>query len=143
MNVTKLFSKANSNITKHLIRYFCCFSIIIITASCSSLDNRQESLAKFGKAEFYPNVWAISNDYVRGTMIHDFLKKNSPITDKDRSFIIHQLGNSTAYFEYDVNPAYYIGSSPKVGQLKAYLVAFIIDQETGKVCDIQVYPELE
>jgi serine/threonine protein kinase len=112
-------------------------------ASCSSLDNRQESLAKFGNVEFNPDVWAISNEYVRGTMIHDFLKQNSPITDKDRSFIIHQLGNSTAYFEYDVNPAYYIGSSPKVGRLKAYLVAFIIDQQTGRVRDIQVYPELE
>ncbi|WP_459825852.1 hypothetical protein [Desulfomicrobium salsuginis] len=114
-----------------------------MAASCSSLDNRQESLAKLGNAEFNPDVWAISNEYVRGTMIHDFLVKNSPITDKDRSFIIHQLGNSTAYFEYDVNPAYYIGNSPKVGHLKAYLVAFIIDQQTGKVRDIQVYPELE
>jgi len=114
-----------------------------MAASCSSLDNRQESLAKLGNAEFNPNVWAISNEYVRGTMIHDFLKKNSSITEKDRSFIIQQLGNSTAYFEYDVNPAYYIGNSLKVGHLKAYLVAFIIDQQTGKVRDIQVYPELE
>lgn len=143
MNVTKLFSKANSNITNHFSRFFCYVSIIVMAASCSSLDNRQESLAKLGNAEFNPDVWAISNEYVRGTMIHDFLKKNSPITDKDRSFIIHQLGNSTAYFEYDVNPAYYIGSSPKVGHLKAHLVAFIIDQKTGKVRDIQVYPELE
>ena len=143
MNVTKLFSKANSNITNHLSRFICCVSIIVMAASCSSLDNRQESLAKLGNAEFNPDVWAISNEYVRGTMIHDFLIQNSPITDKDRSFIIHQLGNSTAYFEYDVNPAYYIGSSPKVGHLKAYLVAFIIDQKTGKVRDIQVYPELE
>ena len=143
MNVTKLFRKANSNITNHLSRFICCVSIIVMAASCSSLNNRQESLAKLGNAEFNPDVWAISNEYVRGTMIHDFLKQNSPITDKDRSFIIHQLGNSTAYFEYDVNPAYYIGSSPKVGHLKAYLVAFIIDQKTGKVRDIQVYPELE
>lgn len=143
MNVTKLFSKANSNITNHYRRFICCVSIIVMAASCSSLDNRQESLEKLGNAEFNPDVWAISNEYVRGTMIHDFLKQNSPITDKDRSFIIHQLGNSTAYFEYDVNPAYYIGSSPKVGRLKAYLVAFIIDQQTGRVRDIQVYPELE
>ena len=143
MNVTRLFSKVNSSFTNYLGRFICCFSIIAMAASCSSLDSRQESLAKLGNAEFNPDVWAISSEYVRGTMIHDFLEKNSPITNKDRSFIIHQLGNSTAYFEYDVNPAYYIGSSPKVGHLKAYLVAFIIDQQTGKVRDIQVYPELE
>lgn len=115
----------------------------MMAVSCSSLDDRQESLAKFGRGEFDPEEWAISNEYVRGTMIYDFIMKNAPTTSKDRDFIIDQLGNGTAYFEYDINPAYYIGNSPKGDHLKGYLIAFIVDHETGKVRDILVYPEME
>lgn len=143
MNATRLSSKANSNIIRQLGNVVCCVSLIVMLVSCSSLDDRQESLAQFGRAEFDPDVWAISNESVRGTMIHDFLMKNAPISSKDRNFVIRQLGNGTAYFEYDLNPAYFIGSHPKGGQLKAYLIAFIIEQKTGKVRDIQVHPQLE
>jgi hypothetical protein len=76
-------------------------------------------------------------------MIYDFLQKNAPITNKDRNFIIRHLGESTGYFEYDINPAYYVGDSFKDGKDKTQLIAFIIDRETGKVSDIMVYPEIE
>ena len=143
MNATRRFSKASSSIID-LVRILICCTLIAVTGmSCSSLDDRQESLKKLGTDTFDSNVWSISNAHVRGRMIYDFLQKNAPITNKDRNFIIRHLGESTGYFEYDINPAYYVGNASQGGKDKAQLIAFIIDLESGKVSDILMYPEIE
>jgi len=76
-------------------------------------------------------------------MIYDFVTSNSPITDKNFDFILRNLGNSTGYYEYDMNPAYYIGSKPIETDARIYLIAFVIDHESGRVRDIRIRPELE
>ena len=143
MNSTRRFSKASSNIIDFVRALICCALITASGLSCSSLDDRQESLKKLGSDTFDPNVWATSNEHIRGRMIYDFLQINAPITNKDRSFIIRNLGDSTGYFEYDINPAYYVGDNSQRGRHEVHLVAFIIDQESGKVSDILVSPEIE
>ena len=141
MNVTKPSSKASSSTINFSIIFVYCVMIGSVCISCSSLDDRQESLKKLGTNTFDQHLWKISDDYVRGTMIYDFLKANYPITNKSRSFIISQLGNSTGYFEYDINPAYYIGGSQKERSPDSHMIVFIIDSDTKKVSDILVNPE--
>lgn len=143
MNATRRFSKASSSIIDFVRILICCTLIAVTGGACSSLDDRQESLKKLGTDTFDANIWAISNAHVRGRMIYDFLQINAPITNKDRNFIIRHLGESTGYFEYDINPAYYVGYSSQDGKDKTQLIAFIIDRETEKVSDIMVYPEIE
>jgi hypothetical protein len=119
------------------------FILIFLGASCSRLNDRIEKLRRFGTSEFDSYVWSISNEYIRGTMIYDFVTSNSPITDKNFDFILRNLGNSTGYYEYDMNPAYYIGSKPIETDARIYLIAFVIDHESGRVRDIRIRPELE
>ena len=120
--------------------YFAYFALVL-TVACSSLEDRQESLKMFGSAKFNAHLWAASNEYVRGTMIYDFVSSNAPITDRSREFIVSALGGNTGYHEYGYYPAYYVGPEPPEGNARAYLVAFIIDPESGNVCDIHIHPE--
>ena len=143
MNATRRSSKASSSIIDFVRALICCALITASGLSCSSLDDRQKSLKKLGSDTFDPNLWATSNDHIRGRMIYDFLYINAPIKNKDRNFIIRNLGNSTGYFEYDINPAYYVGGAPQGGKDKAHLVVFVIDRESGRVSDILVRPEIE
>ncbi len=115
---------------------------ILSITSCSS-TSKEESLKKLGEQTFDSKVWLNANEAKRGAMIYDFIKKNTPITDKNREFIISQLGKSTGYYEYDHNLAYYIGSKPPNSNIKAYLIAFIIDHENNKVKDIYIHPEIK
>jgi hypothetical protein len=116
---------------------------MIFCTACSSLNEKVEQLRFFGNKEFDQKVWSFSNEYVRGTMIYDFLSRNSPITDRSFEFVLNNLGSSTGYYEYDLYPAYYIGPKPKEGDAKAYLIAFIIDHKSGQVRDIHIHPELD
>ena len=80
---------------------------------------------------------------MRGSMIYDFFKRNSPIIGKSDVFIISQLGNSTGYHDYESNPAYYIGPKPPGSNAKAYLLAFIVDHNTRKITEIYIEPKIK
>lgn len=96
-----------------------------------------------GTDNFTRDRWAKSDEAARGKMIYDFIKRNDPITNKNRKFIVDQLGESTGYHDYDSYPAYYVGPKPLNSDAKAYLVAFVIDHITGNVTRIHIEPELK
>jgi hypothetical protein len=110
--------------------------------SCS-MDGKIESLKNLGTKEFSSIIWMSADELERGKMIHDFLKKNSPITDKTRGFIIEQLGPNTGYHLYDSFPAYYVGPPPPNNHVKAYLIAFTIDHASEKITNIFIDPKIK
>lgn len=118
------------------------FLAILFGASCTA-NNKIESLRRLGAEEFSSDKWSKADEIGRGKMIYDFITKNQPITSKDRGFVISQLGESTGYHDYDTYPAYYVGPKPPKSEAKAYLVAFIIDHDTGKIKDIYIEPEIK
>ena len=115
---------------------------IMCAVSCSN-KAKLESLRSLGTEEFSREKWSKADEVARGRMIYSFIKSNEPITNKDRAFIISQLGENTGYHDYDSFPAYYVGPKPPNSEAKAYLVAFIIDHKTGKIKDIYVEPEIK
>lgn len=132
-----------SNTIEFIYKIIIFIFFIFVVGACSSLNDRVDQLRFFGTEKFDHDLWSKSNEYTRGTMIYDFVSKNALVTDASRKFIVESLGNSTGYYEYDLNPAYYIGPKPKGSEARAYMIAFIIDHKSGKVRDIYIHPELE
>ena len=118
------------------------FLAIALTILACSSDRAVESLKKLGTEAFNAQGWAHASEQERGTMIYDFIQMNSPITNKDRSFIISQLGENTGYYDYDHFPAYYIGPRPPDSNAKAYLIAFTINHKTNRVTSVHVEPPI-
>ena len=98
---------------------------------------------RLGTETFDSQKWAHADGQERGRMIYDFMHRNTPITNKHRSFIISQLGESTGYYDYDHFPAYYIGPKPPNSNAKAYLFAFTIDHKTDQVTGIYIEPPVK
>ena len=116
--------------------------IALSMLSCSS-DRVAESLKELGTEPYDASRWAHASEQERGRMIYDFIRTNSPITNKDRSFIISQLGENTGYYDYDHFPAYYIGQKPPNSDAKAYLIVFLVDHKTERVTGIQIEPPIK
>jgi hypothetical protein len=118
------------------------FIITLPILSCGS-GSAVESLKTLGTEPFDASRWARAGEQERGTMIYDFIHTNTPITDKDRNFIIGQLGENTGYYDYDHFPAYYVGPKPINSNAKAYLVAFTVDHETERVTGVHIEPPIK
>jgi len=66
-------------------------------------------------------------------MVASFLETHN-ITNMTSQELRSLLGESTAYYEYDEFPAYFVGSeNTKSDTGNGYLLAFPIDRKTGKI----------
>lgn len=52
------------------------------------------------------------------------------------------LGSPTAYFDYEENPAYFVGGKSVESEYgKGYLLAFVADKASGKIVAVKIIPE--
>jgi hypothetical protein len=114
------------------MKNFIIFSFFIFMFGCS-VDNKLKEFKKLGTEEFSVERWAQANSAGRGTMIYDFLKKNWPITEKNRDFVLSQLGEPTAYAGQEYYPAYAITTTESSGTAKLVFVSFIAEPSSGKI----------
>lgn len=100
-----------------------------------------ESFKILGKKEFTKQKWDESSQEERGKLVYSFLYKNKEkrLSGQD---IFNMLGPSTAYYDHDHYPAYFIG--PKSIESiygNGYLLAFLID-DAGYINGIILDPKL-
>jgi hypothetical protein len=117
--------------------FLCC---ILLLSSCNNPSSKIDGLKKFGTERFNKEQWKNGDPVVRGTMIYDYLNTRIPLTTMSLKEILDDLGENTAYYEYDTFPAYAIGK-PIKGDRNTSVIAFIIDHDTGNVKDIQIDPK--
>ncbi len=100
-----------------------------------------ESFKILGKKEFTKQKWDESSQEERGELVYSFLYKNKEkrVSSKD---IFNMLGPSTAYYDHDHYPAYFIGPKNIESMYgNGYLLAFSID-DTGYINGIILKPSL-
>lgn len=118
--------------------------LILLATSISGCWNSVEGqAAKLGTREFTPETWAKATDLQRGEMTASLLKKYD-VTSLHRLEIEALLGEPTGYFDYDTNPAYFVG--PKTVQSmygKGYLLVFLTDKDNGDVDRVIIFPEVK
>lgn len=117
---------------------------ILLAASISGCWNSVEDQAqKLGTREFTPATWAKATDLQRGEMTASLLKKHD-VTSLHRTQIEALLGEPTGYFDYDTNPAYFVG--PKTVESmygKGYLLVFLANKNNGEIDSVMFFPEVE
>ena len=106
---------------------------------CSS--NSIEDIKVLGTREFTREAWANSSQEERGKMVFSLLKKHDVKKMKVEE-IKYLLGDSTAYYEYDEFPAYFIGPKfIKSDYGDGYLLAFPFDRKTGLIRKYVIIPK--
>ncbi len=95
--------------------------------ACEIKSPPVEDAKFFGVEKFNSKIWKTSNQQTQSAMIYSFLK-NHEIKKMSRKQVIELLGDPTAYYDYDEFPAYNLVSNEK-----KYIIAFITDNETGKI----------
>jgi hypothetical protein len=100
-----------------------------------------EQAKRLGTQEFSPETWAIANPEKRGEMVFSFLSQHD-LKSLTSSDIKTLLGVPTGYYDYDENPAYFVGSNAVESEYgKGYLLAFIADKASGKIVAVKLIPE--
>jgi hypothetical protein len=104
--------------------------ILIGLAACSqSPDN----LKQLGTKPFSTDAWASANQVERGEMVYSFISGRK-IEKMTANEVINELGEPTAYYEYDEFPAYRVGANTVESEYgKGYVLAFPIDRDSGLV----------
>lgn len=120
------------------------FILILLAASLASCWNTVEDQArKLGTREFTPETWAKATDLQRGEMTASLLKKHD-VTSYHRKEIVALLGEPTGYYDYDTNPAYFVGPTTVESMYgKGYLLVFLTDKSNGDVDSVMFFPEVE
>lgn len=117
---------------------------ILLTAAISGCWNSVEAQAtKLGTREFTPEAWAKATDLQRGEMTASLLTKYE-VTSFHRLEIEALLGEPTGYYDYDTNPAYFVG--PKTVESmygNGHLLVFLTDKNNGDVDRVIFYPEVK
>ena len=118
--------------------------IIILAMSISACWNSVEGQAKkLGTREFTPETWANAADLHRGEMTASLMKKYD-LTSFHRTEIEALLGEPTGYFDYDTNPAYFVGPNTVQSMYgKGYLLVFLTNKSNGDVNRVIFFPEIE
>ena len=74
-------------------------------------------------------------------MVFSFLSQHD-LKSLTSSDIKTLLGVPTGYYDYDENPAYFVGSNAVESEYgKGYLFAFIADKASGKMVAVKLIPE--
>ncbi len=100
-----------------------------------------EQARRLGTQAFSQETWATASQEKRGEMVYSFLSQHDlkSLTSGDVRTL---LGTPTGYYDYDENPAYWVGSSAVASEYgKGYLLAFVADQASGKIVAVKIIPE--
>ena len=105
--------------------------LIILIAGCETYN--MKDLLILGNDEFTKEKWNAASQSERGKMAASFLKSHD-ITNMTTQELRSLLGESTAYYEYDEFPAYFIGpKNMESDNGSSYVLAFPIDRKTNKI----------
>lgn len=107
---------------------------------CSS-SSVTEQAKLLGTKTFTQEAWAMGSQKQRGEMVYSFLSQYE-IKSLSSDSVKELLGNPTGYYDYDENPAYFIGPNTVESEYgKGYLLAFISDKTSGKINALKIIPE--
>jgi hypothetical protein len=97
-------------------------------------------LQGLGTAEFSKENWGMASQEARGEMVYS-LSKNYKFNEMNKDQVLALLGESTAYYEYDEFPAYFVGPKNIASDYgNGYLLAFPLDRETGLIREVVIIP---
>lgn len=103
--------------------------VVLLGASgCRDTIDRWQ-LKKLGTESFDASAWKTATNSQRGKMIYSFVHTHN-VYEMTRSDIENRLGPATGYYLYDEWPAYQVTSDNRI------LVAFITDEDTGRISEI-------
>jgi len=115
--------------------------LIILISGCGT--GNMTDLLVLGNDEFAKEKWNVASQSERGKMVASFLKTHD-ITNMTTQELRSLLGESTAYYEYDEFPAYFIGpKNIESDNGSGYLLAFPIDRKTGKIRKYIIEPPIK
>ena len=115
-------------------------SAVFLSGCWNSIEDQAK---KLGAREFTPETWAKATDLQRGEMTASLLKKYD-LTALHRKEIEALLGEPTGYFDYDTNPAYFVGPTTVESMYgKGYLLVFLTNKNNGDVDRVIFFPEVE
>ncbi|WP_143054563.1 hypothetical protein [Massilia timonae] len=103
----------------------------------------EDQASKLGAREFTAETWATATDLQRGEMTASLLRKHD-VTSFHRKEVVALLGAPTGYYDYDTNPAYFVGPTTVESMYgKGYLLVFETDKYNGEVDRVFFLPEVE
>lgn len=114
--------------------------LVMLSLGCSS-SSVIEQAKLLGAKKFTQETWAVASQEQRGEMVFSFLAEHDPKSLSSNS-VKELLGNPTGYYDYDENPAYFVGSRSVESEYgKGYLLVFITDKTSGKITTVKIIPE--
>jgi hypothetical protein len=120
------------------MKYYVVLCLALLICSCSS--NNDMDLQGLGTAEFSKENWGMASQEARGEMVYS-LSKNYKFNEMNKDQVLALLGESTAYYEYDEFPAYFVGPKNIASDYgNGYLLAFPLDRETGLIREVVIIP---
>ncbi|MCK9261997.1 MAG: hypothetical protein RBT39_17395 [Azoarcus sp.] len=100
-----------------------------------------EQAKLLGTRTFSREAWATASQEQRGEMVFSFLSEHDP-ESLTSSSVKELLGRPTGYYDYEENPAYFVGSSSVESEYgKGYLLAFLAEKTSGKIVAVKIVPE--
>jgi hypothetical protein len=114
--------------------------IILAFASCHKLQIA--GIKKMGTENFTVEKWKIASQEKRGEMIYSFLNKYQ-VRGMTPEEIKKLLGPSTAYYNYDIDPAYWVGPKRIMhtrSDKSSSILAFPTNKKTGKINSFVIDP---
>lgn len=113
---------------------------ILLSGCWNSVENQA---SKLGAREFTAETWATATDLQRGEMTASLLSKHD-VTNFHRKEVVALLGAPTGYYDYDTNPAYFVGPTTVESVYgKGYMLVFETDKYNGKVDRVFFLPAVE
>ena len=114
----------------------------LLLSACSPNVALDQAM-RLGQREFTPESWATASRIERGQMTASFLRQYD-VTALDRRQIEKILGQSTGYYYYDNNPAYFVGpDTVKSIHGKGYLWVFEANKNNGQIERVHFVPEVK
>jgi len=120
------------------LRYLPFLSVLLAGCWHSVEDQAQ----KLGSRDFTPQSWATATQLQRGEMTASLLKKHD-VAHFRYADVVRLLGEPTGYYDYDTNPAYFVGPT-SVGSVHGdgYMLVFETDKYDGEVDRVFFVPEV-
>lgn len=125
-----------------ILKIAAAIGMISLLSGCYA-DSIESQARRLGSDQFDAQSWSQASQEGRARMLASFLQMHKPqsLTTSD---VRRLLGQPTAYYEYDENPAYVIGPKSVQSEFgKGYVLAFIADKATGRVVEVIITPQVQ
>lgn len=122
------------------MRLFLIASLLSLAVAGCSGHSVEKQAKQLGNREFTAQAWQGATQEERGEMLASLLDKHRLVGHPAKEAVA-LLGKPTGYYEYDENPAYFVGpGTVKSGFGDGYLLVFLTDKASGRITDIRLIP---